>query len=65
MPCEDHVRQRAGAIGFYTSAQFLGLAFLTPLLLWLQASHGWRAVFFTTGIGGLVWGLIWLAISTT
>ena len=55
-------RERAGAIGFYTSAQFLGLAFLTPLLLWLQASHGWRAVFFTTGIGGLVWGLIWLAM---
>lgn len=53
-------RERAGAIGFYTSGQFVGLAFLTPLLLMLQASHGWRAVFFTTGIGGAVWGLIWL-----
>ena len=58
-------RERAGAIGFYTSAQFLGLAFLTPVLLWLQAHHGWRAVFFTTGIGGLVWGLIWLACYRT
>ena len=58
-------RERAGAIGFYTSAQFLGLAFLTPVLLWLQAQHGWRAVFFTTGIGGLVWGLIWLACYRT
>lgn len=53
-------RERAGAIGFYTSGQFVGLAFLTPLLLMLQSSHGWRAVFFTTGVGGLVWGLIWL-----
>jgi ACS family D-galactonate transporter-like MFS transporter len=53
-------RERGGAIGFYTSGQFVGLAFLTPLLLMLQASHGWRAVFFTTGIGGAVWGTIWL-----
>ena len=52
-------RERAGAIGFYTSAQFIGLAFLQPLLLELEATHGWRAVFFTTGLGGLVWGLVW------
>jgi MFS transporter, ACS family, D-galactonate transporter len=58
-------RERAGAIGFYTSGQFVGLAFLTPLLLWLQATHGWRAVFFTTGIGGLAWGVIWLACYRT
>ena len=53
-------RERAGAIGFYTSGQFVGLAFLTPLLLLLQSHYGWRAVFYTTGVGGLVWGLIWL-----
>jgi ACS family D-galactonate transporter-like MFS transporter len=53
-------RERAGAIGFYTSGQFIGLAFLTPLLLMLQADYGWRAVFFTTGVGGLVWGIFWL-----
>lgn len=53
-------RERAGAIGFYTSGQFVGLAFLTPLLLLLQSHYGWRAVFFTTGVGGLVWGLFWL-----
>jgi ACS family D-galactonate transporter-like MFS transporter len=53
-------RERGGAIGFYTSGQFVGLAFLTPLLLMLQSEHGWRAVFFTTGIGGAVWGVIWL-----
>src|SRR5688572_668907 len=53
-------RERAGAIGFYTSGQFVGLAFLTPMLLLLQSHYGWRAVFYTTGVGGLVWGLIWL-----
>lgn len=54
-------RERAGAIGFYTSGQFVGLAFLTPLLLFLADDHGWRSVFYTTGVGGLVWGLFWLA----
>jgi len=53
-------RERAGAIGFYISGQFIGLAFLQPLLVWLVVEHGWRAVFFTTGIGGMVWGLVWL-----
>jgi ACS family D-galactonate transporter-like MFS transporter len=52
-------RERAGAIGFYTSAQFIGLAFLQPLLLNLETTHGWRAVFFTTGLGGLAWGVVW------
>ena len=54
-------RERGGAIGFYISGQFIGLAFLQPLLLWLVVTHGWRAVFFTTGLGGAVWGLVWLA----
>ena len=52
-------RERGGAIGFYVSGQFIGLAFLQPLLVWLVAEHGWRAVFFTTGIGGAFWGLVW------
>ena len=21
--------------------------------------HGWRSVFFTTGLGGLLWGVVW------
>ena len=27
-------RERAAAIGFYTSGQFVGIAFLTPVLVW-------------------------------
>ena len=49
-------RERGGAIGFYISGQFIGLAFLQPLLVWLVANHGWRSVFFTTGIGGAAVG---------
>jgi ACS family D-galactonate transporter-like MFS transporter len=58
-------RERGGAIGFYISGQFIGLAFLQPLLVWLVVEHGWRAVFFTTGIGGALWGLIWLVAYRT
>ncbi|WP_417284640.1 MFS transporter [Comamonas sp.] len=55
-------RERATAIGFYTSGQFVGLAFLTPVLSWLQHSHGWHIVFVVTGTAGIVWGVIWWLI---
>lgn len=42
-------RERATAIGVYTSGQFVGLAFLTPVLAWLQAHYGWHMVFVATG----------------
>jgi len=51
--------ERAGAIGFYTSAQFVGLAFLTPLLAWLEARYGWRFIFEATGAAGVLWALAW------
>lgn len=53
-------RERAGAISFYISGQFIGLALLQPLLVWLTAAQGWRQVFIVTGLGGILWGLIWL-----
>jgi ACS family D-galactonate transporter-like MFS transporter len=52
-------RERATAIGVYTSGQFVGLAFLTPLLVWIESRFGWRMVFVATGCAGLVWGLVW------
>src|ERR1044071_3390088 len=38
-------RERAGAIACYTSGQFIGLAFLTPLLMAIQKNLGWHHVF--------------------
>ena len=39
-------RERATAIGFYTSGQYVGIAFLTPVLVWIQTAlrlaHGVR-----------------------
>jgi ACS family D-galactonate transporter-like MFS transporter len=54
--------ERAGAIGFYTSGQFFGLAFLTPLLAWVEISFGWRAVFMFTGLVGLIWAVVWVSL---
>jgi ACS family D-galactonate transporter-like MFS transporter len=55
--------ERARAIGIYTSAEYVALGFATPLLLWLQAAHGWRALFLASGVLGLVvvpaWWLIY------
>lgn len=55
-------RERATAIGIYTSAQFIGVALLSPLLLWLQHATSWHWVFVVTGGLGAVWGLIWFAV---
>jgi ACS family D-galactonate transporter-like MFS transporter len=51
--------ERAGAVGFYTAGQYVGLAFLTPVLVWAQRYAGWRWVFLLTGGLGLVWAGFW------
>lgn len=51
--------ERAGAISLYTSGQFVGLAFLSPLLFWLQHTYNWQTVFIFTGLVGMGWGLLW------
>ena len=55
-------RERASAIGFYTSGQFVGIAFLTPVLVWIQSKAGWHMVFVATGGIGLVWAAVWYAV---
>lgn len=52
-------KERASAIATYTSGQFLGLAFLAPILFFIEAKTGWRSLFFVTGIIGIVWGIAW------
>jgi len=55
-------RERASAIGIYTSGQFVGLAFLTPVLAWLQHRYGWHMVFIGTGVAGIMWAAVWYAV---
>ncbi len=54
--------ERATAIGFYTSGQFVGLAFLTPVLMYLQIHFGWRSMFISVGLAGMVWAAVWYLV---
>lgn len=52
-------QERASAIAVYTSGQFLGLAFLMPVLTAIQAEVGWKGLFVVTGLIGIGWGVVW------
>ncbi len=51
--------ERASAIAIYTSGQFIGMAFLFPILAAIQNYLGWRGLFIVSGIIGIIWALIW------
>tara|TARA_R110000772_G_scaffold111529_13_gene215442 strand:- start:8857 stop:10260 length:1404 start_codon:yes stop_codon:yes gene_type:complete len=51
--------ERAGAIAVYTSGQFIGLAFLMPVLAIIQQWFGWRGLFFISGGIGILWAGVW------
>ena len=51
--------ERASAIALYVSGQFIGLAFLTPVLIYIQSYAGWQGLFFFSGLIGLGWGVVW------
>lgn len=51
--------ERASAIAVYTSGQYIGLAFLAPVLNALERYAGWRGLFIITGLTGIVWGISW------
>ncbi len=54
-------RERARANGVYSVGMYFGIAFLSPLLFWFLVTFGWRALFFTVGGIGALFGLVWLA----
>lgn len=51
--------ERATATSIYTAGEFIGLAFLTPVLFWILESYGWREIFYVTGFIGIVASLFW------
>ncbi len=51
--------ERARANGVYAVGQYIGLGFLIPVLTWIAASYGWRALFFIFGAIGLVFAGVW------
>ncbi len=53
--------ERARATGVYSVGEYVGLAFLSPLLFWIIASFGWRVLFIGVGVLGVSFGLLWFA----
>ena len=53
-------QERAMATGVYTVGEYIGLAFLSPVLFWILATFGWRALFIIVGIVGILFGIIWI-----
>ncbi|MFY0687475.1 MAG: MFS transporter [Cyclobacteriaceae bacterium] len=65
-PCNNAIvtrwfpeNERASAIAIYTSGQFVGLAFLIPVLTWIQTVVGWRGLFIVSGVIGILWAVVW------
>lgn len=52
-------QERAMATGVYTFGEYIGLAFLSPLLFWILATFGWRSLFIVVGLAGIAFGMIW------
>lgn len=53
---------RALAIGFFNAGANVG-AIITPLIIpWLTVAYGWRTAIVSTGLLGMAWLGIWLAV---
>jgi MFS transporter, ACS family, hexuronate transporter len=54
--------ERAFAVGVFNSGSTVG-AITTPLVVpWIALRYGWQAAFVLTGLIGLVWVPLWLAV---
>jgi MFS family permease len=57
-----NVRDRGFPTGVFNSASSVGPALAPPILTGLMLAFGWRAMFITMGIVGLVVAAIWFAV---
>ena len=53
-------RERGMASSIYVCGQYLGTALFTGALLWLATTWDWRHVFYSTGVVGILFGVVWL-----
>jgi ACS family D-galactonate transporter-like MFS transporter len=51
--------ERARANSVYAVGQYVGLGFMIPVLTYIVAVFGWRALFFIFGAVGIVYALVW------
>lgn len=52
-------QERARATSMYTVGEYVGLAFLSPVLFAIMGNYGWRALFVAVGVVGVLFGIVW------
>jgi len=57
-----HVKDRGKPTGIYNSGGSIGPAIAPPLLTALMLGFGWRTMFITMGVAGLVGSLVWFKV---
>ena len=53
------VEARGMVVGCYTSGLRLGFAVTPVLMAWLMSRWSWRVAFYATGLGSLLWVVLW------
>jgi MFS family permease len=57
-----HVKDRGKPTGVYNSGGSIGPAIAPPLLTALMLGFGWRTMFITMGVAGLIGSLVWFKL---
>lgn len=57
-----HIKDRGKPTGVYNSGGSIGPAIAPPLLTGLMLAFGWRVMFVTMGISGLLGALVWFKV---
>jgi ACS family glucarate transporter-like MFS transporter len=55
-------RERGLAAAIFNSAQYFALAAFSPIMGWILLVSGWRNVFYSMGVVGIVLGLLWFKV---
>lgn len=55
-------QERAMATAVYTAGEFIGLAFLTPVLFWILDTYSWHYIFYVTGAVGIIASVFWYVL---
>lgn len=55
-------QERGFASAIFNSAQYFALAAFNPFMGWLLVTFGWRHLFLTMGIVGMIMALIWFKV---
>jgi len=56
-------KERALANGIAIGGSAIGAVIAPPLTIWISNTYGWRAGFVVPGLIGILWVVVWLAVS--